>query len=162
VPLEADTPVMPTATYLDQELHARTGQDAIDRYIEDNTGRRVELVPEVVGQSALLVGDAGASSRSAPETLAQNVYGPATEDPGLPGRLFRGLKRLLGDPGTRRLLVFGHPYRIVALITPVLLRLRREIEAERVRLGLPEARGAIPIATAPPSRASRRPAATPA
>jgi hypothetical chaperone protein len=145
VPLEADTPVMPTATYLDQDLHTRTGQEAIDRYIEDNTGRRVELVPEVVGQSALLVGDPGASSRSAPETLAQNVYGPATEDLGLPGRLFRGLKRLLGDPGTRRLMVFGHPYRIVALITPVLLRLRREIEAERVRLGLPEPIGALRV-----------------
>ncbi|MEE4361718.1 MAG: Hsp70 family protein [Pseudomonadales bacterium] len=137
VPLEVETPIMPTATYMDQDFHTRTGQAAIDRYIEDNTGRRVEFVPEVVGQTSVLVGDPGASSRAAPETLTQNVYGPATEDHGLPGRLFRGLKRLLGDPGTRRLMVFGQPYRLVALITPVLLRVREEIETERARLGLP-------------------------
>ncbi|MCC5873441.1 MAG: Hsp70 family protein [Gammaproteobacteria bacterium] len=128
VPLEVDTPVMPTATYLDRDFQVRTGQAAIDQYIDDNTGRTVELVPEVLGESSILVGAAGANSREAPETMTQKVYGPALEDPGLPGRLFRGLKRLLGDPHTRRLMVFGQPYRLVALITPVLLRIRREIE----------------------------------
>lgn len=128
VPLEVDTPVMPTATYLDREFQVLTGQAAIARYIDDNTGRTVELVPEVLGESSMLVGGAGANSREAPETMTQKVYGPALEDPGLQGRLFRGLKRLLGDPHTRRLMVFGQPYRLVALITPVLLRIRKEIE----------------------------------
>lgn len=145
VPLEVDTPVMPTASYLDRDIQVTTGQAAIDRYITDNTGRTVELVPEVVGQASLLVGDPGANSRSAPETASQNVYGPAVTDLGLPGRLFRGLKRLLGDPNTRRLMVFDQPFRIVALITPVLLRMRREIEAERGRLGLPATPGALRI-----------------
>jgi hypothetical protein len=145
VPLEHDTPVMPTADYLDRDRQVETGQAAIDRYIADNTGRTVELVPEVVGQASLLVGDPGANSRSAPETASQNVYGPAVTDLGLPGRLFRGLKRLLGDADTRRLMVFDHPYRIVALITPVLLRIRREIEAERGRLGLADPWGGLRV-----------------
>ena len=135
VMLEHDTPVMPTATYLDRDFQTTTGQAAIDRYVSDNTGRTVELVPEVIGESSILVGQGGADSRSAPETVTQKVYGPALEDPGLPGRLFRGLKRLLGDPHTRRLMVFGKPYRLVALITPVLLRIRKEIEAEHAELG---------------------------
>jgi len=57
VPLEATTPVMPTANHLDRDLRVETGQAAIDRYIADNTGRTVELVPEVVGKASLLVGD---------------------------------------------------------------------------------------------------------
>jgi hypothetical chaperone protein len=44
--------------------------------------------------------------------------------------LFRGVKRLLGDPNVRRLMVFDHPFRLVALITPILLHVRKEIEAQ--------------------------------
>ncbi|MDZ7826300.1 MAG: hypothetical protein U5R48_10130 [Gammaproteobacteria bacterium] len=40
VPLETGGPVMPTATLLDREFHALTGQAAIDRYIEDNRDGR--------------------------------------------------------------------------------------------------------------------------
>jgi hypothetical chaperone protein len=145
VPLEDDTPVMPTATYMDRDFQTRTGRAAIDQYIEDNRGRTVELVPEVVGEASLLVGDAPAGGRGAPETATQKVYGPAMEDHGLPGRLFRGVKRLLGDPTTRRLMVFGQPYRLVALITPVLLRMRQQIEEERRALGLPAAIGALRV-----------------
>lgn len=145
VSLETTGPVMPTATLLDREFHALTGQAAIDRYIEDNRGRTVELVPEVIGEASMLVGDSGADSRAAPETAMHQVHGPAMVDPGLPGRLFRGLKRLLGDPETRRLMVFDRPYRLVALITPVLLRIRREIEDERERLGLPRRIGALRV-----------------
>ena len=145
VPLESDTPVMPTATYLDRDFQTRTGQAAIDSYIDDNRGRTVELTSEVVGAAALSLSDGPAGGREAPETSMHKVYGPAVEDLGLPGRLFRGVKRLLGDPGTRRLMVFGQPYRLVALITPVLLRMRLGIEAERVSLGLPKEIGALRV-----------------
>ena len=37
VPLEAHTPIMPSATYVDTELQTKTGQSAIDQYIADNT-----------------------------------------------------------------------------------------------------------------------------
>ncbi len=129
VPLEGDDPVMPSATYIDAELLTETGQAAIDRYIADNTGRTVELVPEVIGAAAMLVGDADPEHRRPVETLTQKVYGKAFKDTGLQGRLFRGTKRLLGDPNVRRLMVFDHPFRLVALITPILLRIRKAIEA---------------------------------
>jgi hypothetical chaperone protein len=129
VPLEDDDPIMPSATYIDAALKTETGHAAIDRYIADNTGRTVELVPEVIGNATLLVNDADPEHRHAPETLTQRVYGEPMKDCGLQGRLFRGTKRLLGDPNVRRLMVFDHPFRLVALVTPILLHIRKSIEA---------------------------------
>jgi len=64
------------------------------------------------------------------EVVSSAVYGQPHVDRGMPGRLFRGVKRLLGNPSIKRLLVFNHPFRLVALITPVLLHIRRAIERE--------------------------------
>ena len=50
--LEAGGSVMPSATYIDQELQTKTGNLAIEQYIADNTGRTVELVPEVIGENS--------------------------------------------------------------------------------------------------------------
>ena len=120
---------MPSATYIDSDLQTLTGVAAIDRYISDNVGRTVELVPEVIGESMLMVGDPDPEGRRPVETLTQKVYGQPVRDGGLKGRLFRGVKRLLGDPNVRRLMVFDHPFRLVALVTPILLHVRRAIEA---------------------------------
>jgi hypothetical chaperone protein len=130
VELDAPSQIMPSATYIDSELQTLTGQAAIDRYIADNVGRTVELVSEVVGESTLMVGDPDPEGRRPVETLTQKVYGRPVRDCGLPGRLFRGVKRLLGDANVRRLMVFDHPFRLVALITPILLHVRKEIEAQ--------------------------------
>jgi hypothetical chaperone protein len=130
IDLEADGPIMPSATYIDSDLQTLTGQAAIDRYIADNVGRTVELVPEVIGAAMLMVGDPDPEGRRPVETLTKRVYGAAVRDCGLKGRLFRGVKRLLGDPNVRRLMVFDHPFRLVALITPILLHMRRAIEAQ--------------------------------
>lgn len=133
VPLEDDSPIMPSATYIDRDLKALTGQAAIDRYIEDNTGRTVEMIPEVIGETSAFV-EHGDSEHPAPvETTTQRIYGRPLVDSGLQGRLFRGTKRLLGDSSVRRLMVFDHPFRLVALITPILLRIRRAIEASTGR-----------------------------
>jgi hypothetical chaperone protein len=128
VKLEPDASIMPSATYIDSELKTLTGEDAISRYIADNTGRTVELIAEVVGVSTVLVGDADPEGRRAPETLTKKIYGQPVRDCGLKGRLFRGTKRLLGNKEVRRLMVFDHPFRLVALITPILLHVRRSIE----------------------------------
>ncbi len=122
VDLEEGSPIMPSATYIDRDLQTLTGRAAVERYIADNTGRQVELVPEVIGEAALaLGGDSG--GRAAPQLLVQKVYGAPALDSGLQGRLFHGTKRLLGNPDIRRLSVFDHPFRLVALITPILLRI---------------------------------------
>jgi len=130
VPLEGDDPLMPSATYIDRQLQTLTGQAAIDRYIEDNMGRTVELIPEVIGETSAFVEGEDPDNPSAVDTVTQKVYGKAVIDSGLQGRLFRGTKRLLGDAGVRRLMVFEHPFRLVALITPILLRIRKALEAE--------------------------------
>ena len=128
---EHDGEIMPSATYIDRGLQTCTGREAIRRYIDDNTGRKVELVPEVIGKASLAVGHVGADSRTPGETLTVDVYGDAMTDIGLQGRLFRGVKRLLGKNDVRRLMVFDHPFRPVALITPILLRIQKTLAAGR-------------------------------
>jgi len=130
VALEASGPIMPSATYIDRELQTLTGQAAIDRYIEDNTGRTVELIPEVIGETSQFVEHGDEELPSAVETSTQKIYGAPLIDSGLQGRLFRGVKRLLGDSGVRRLMVFEHPFRLVALITPLLLRMRKALDED--------------------------------
>ena len=141
--LDAGTDIMPSALYLDRDLQRLTGQAAIDRYVKDNTGRTVELIPEVIGESSVLVGGAPGSS-APPETLTSKIYGQATTDAGLQGRLFRGTKRLLGDPNVIRLMVFDHPFRLVALVTPILVHINQGVktlpgmsEASRATIGHP-------------------------
>ena len=127
--LETDADIMPSATYVDRDLQTRTGQDAVARYVADNTGRKVELVPEVIGKAMLAVGNPGADSRHPGDALMVDVYGDATVVVGMRGRLFRGAKRLLGRKEVRRLMVFDQPFRLVALITPILLRIRKVLAA---------------------------------
>lgn len=130
VQLERHDAIMPSATYIDRDLQARTGQAAIDQYIADNTGRTVELIPEVVGEVSQFVEGGGGENLAEVETSTQKIYGAPVTDSGLQGRLFRGTKRLLGDEQVRRLMVFDHPFRLVALITPLLLRMRHAIGRE--------------------------------
>jgi len=131
VRLEGGNPIMPTAIHLDRNFAALTGSPAIDRYVEENRGRRVELVAEVIGESASSVtGNNTGDDISRLETQRHTLYGPLY-DRTLPGRLFLGLKRLLGDPDIERLSVFERHYRIVALLTPILTHIREALEQER-------------------------------
>ena len=128
VDLENGGSVMPSATYIDRHLQTQVGQRAIDSYVAANTGRTVELIPEVIGERSEFV-DQGSPDEPAPlQTATTRIYGRPLQDSGLKGRLFRGVKRLLGDSGVRRLLVFDHPFRLVALITPLLLHMRNRVE----------------------------------
>lgn len=131
--LERSSPVLPTAIHLDRDYVAITGSDAIAQYVEENRGRLVELVPEIIGEASTSIGGGElGDSDSALDTARNPIYGQLV-DRGLPGRLFHGLKRLLGDHRIDRLSVFDRPFRLVALITPVLLRMRAGIEGETKR-----------------------------
>lgn len=126
VQLEDETVVMPSATYIDRELKITTGQAAIERYIESNTGRTVELSAEVLGEGRTTTGQIG--DKGLPEEAqTQLVYGQSLIDGGQQGRLFRGIKRLLGNRSAPRLMVFDRPFRLVALITPLLLRIQQSL-----------------------------------
>ncbi|MEO6079978.1 MAG: Hsp70 family protein [Steroidobacteraceae bacterium] len=128
--LQRDGPILPTAIHLDRGYAALVGSAAIDRYVEENRGRRVELVAEVIGESASSVGGSNTGDDiSRLETQRHTLYGPPY-DRTLPGRLFLGLKRLLGDPDIERLSVFERHYRIVALLTPILAHMRECAEQE--------------------------------
>ena len=93
VRLEAGSPILPTAIHLDRAFMALTGNAAIERYVEENRGRRVELVAELIGESATSVtGNNTGEDISRLETQRNAIYGPLY-DRTLPGRLFLGLKR---------------------------------------------------------------------
>lgn len=143
VRLEEAGPIMPTAIHLNRSYQALTGVAAVEQYVEENRARLVELVPEIIGIQATSVGDGTVrDSDGAPENPRNAVYGPLV-DHGLPGRLFQGLKRLLGNAQLDRLWVFERPYRLVALITPILVRMRESVELatharlEQVHVGRP-------------------------
>jgi hypothetical chaperone protein len=130
VAIETNSPILPTAVHLSKEYEGTTGAAAIERYVQENTARLVHLVPEILGQAARSIEDSGAEHEMAELTTSRNVvFGPLI-DHGLPGRLFLGLKRLLGNPAIDRIFVFNRPYRLVALLTPVLLRLHEAVEKE--------------------------------
>ncbi len=127
IQLEKHATVMPSATYIDKNFGITTGQDAIDAYIESNTGRTVELSAEILGEgrsSTGQIGDHGLPEEGNTET----IYGQSFVDGGQTGRLFRGIKRLLGGADSQRLMVFNRAFRLVALITPLLVRIKRNID----------------------------------
>lgn len=128
VALEPPHDIMPTATHLSRELITKTGRAAVMQYIEENRDRMVELTPEVIAKSQILTEERDVSdSTSEHEVSTSNVYGKAVIDRGMQGRLFQGVKRLLGNPTIKRLMVFDHPFRLVALITPVLVHIRKAL-----------------------------------
>ncbi len=130
VALEGASPVLPTAIHLDRNYAAITGSKAVDQYVDENRGRLVELVPEVIGEASTSLGGGELGESNSQLDMARTkIYGQLV-DRGLPGRLFLGLKRLLGDPRLDRLSVFARPFRLVALITPILLRMREAIDNE--------------------------------
>lgn len=126
IQLESHSKIMPSATYIDRDFKICTGQNAINNYIESNTGRTIELSAEILGEGRTTTGQTG--DRGLPEEAnTQTIYGQSFVDGGQPGRLFLGIKRMLGNTESQRLMVFDRPFRLVALITPLLLRIRSSI-----------------------------------
>ena len=117
---------MPSANYLDKDFVTVIGQQAIDDYITGNRGRTVELSAELLGEERT---SAGSKDGPAGEGDTSKVYGQAFNDAGLPGRLFRGTKRLLGHKNSDRTLIFNRPFRLVALVTPILVGIRKALQS---------------------------------
>ena len=145
IQLEDNSIVMPSATYIDREFKIKTGQEAIDAYIQSNVGRTVELSSEVLGEQRTATGQIG--DRGLPEEAnTEKVYGQSFIDAGQEGRLFRGVKRLLGNDTETRLMVFDRPFRLVAVITPLLVRIKTTIShflKNTLNFGIPELHACI-------------------
>ena len=141
VELEPGSPIMPSASYIDRDFVTCTGQEAIDTYIARNQGRKVELSVEVIGEARTSTGQMDMATQLPAQADTHLVYGQAFNDGSLPGRLFRGTKRLLGSVDTQRIMVFNRAFRLVALITPILLRIR--LAVEKACSGLPGFKGPV-------------------
>lgn len=123
---ESDAPqVMPTALYLDRELQAEIGRAAIETYLTENAGRTVILEAEDIGEITFTVsgGDDIQGPREDGGAITTTAQVHAFTDRAQPGRLFRGVKRWLGNDKLERVQVFDARYRIVALVTPILSHL---------------------------------------
>lgn len=127
IQIEPDALTVPTAIHLDQDFQTLTGSTAIRAYVEENTDRRVEITAKAIGEVTLDIGKAMAGPGPDGDDGRYTIYGPA-EDYGLPGRLFLGIKRLLGKESIKRLMVFERPFRVVALITPILVSIRQVLQ----------------------------------
>jgi hypothetical chaperone protein len=125
--------VMPSALYLDRKLAGTVGQAAIDRYIRENAGRRVTLEREQVGTIDIHVATTDQSQYLGGDGISFEAQVHAFTDQGLPGRLFRGVKRWLATENFDRLRVFEGRYRLVALVTPVLAHLAETARASGAR-----------------------------
>jgi hypothetical chaperone protein len=123
--------VMPTALYLDRKLAATVGQPAIDRYIRDNVGRKVTLRREEVGDVSITVADTDNTRAANSDGISLYARVHAYTDQEQPGRLFRGVKRWLGNTKLEAVRVFAHRFRLVSLVTPVLAYLERAIRPSR-------------------------------
>jgi hypothetical chaperone protein len=107
--------VMPTALYLDRARRSTVGQAAIDRYLRDNAGRVVRLRRQEVGTIEITVAGTDQTRGGADGAISGVHRVHALADLEMPGRLFRSLKRWLGNASVEGVNVFGTRYRIVAL-----------------------------------------------
>ena len=124
VSLDPGSTITPTAVHLDRDYQTLTGAAAVQRFVDENRGRKVEMVAEVIGQASTSVDDPIGSDTGGANSA--NIYGNLV-DWSLPGRLFLGVKRLLGNEHLQTLKVFEKDFRLVALITPILLKIRQAI-----------------------------------
>jgi len=141
---ELESSYMPTAVYMTRELIPETGFAAIDRYLSDNAGRCIKLGREEVGRFTITVGGTEkAGTVAEQEGITIDVNAHALTDLDVPGRLFRSLKRWLGQPDIERVKVFAKNYRLVALLTPILQTLAAQYDEAplhaHVHLGRPVA-----------------------
>ena len=120
--------IMPSANYIDKQFVSAVGQQAINDYISGNRGRKVELSAELLGEARTGTGGGESAMGGPGESDTTKVYGQAFNDASLPGRLFRGTKRLLGDTVNDRIAIFERAFRLVALVTPILVGIRQALE----------------------------------
>ncbi|MDG1312456.1 MAG: Hsp70 family protein [Porticoccaceae bacterium] len=129
VKLASPESIMPSANYIDKQYVSAIGQKAINDYISGNRGRKVELSAELLGEARSGTGGGESAMGGAGESDTNKVYGQAFNDASLPGRLFRGTKRLLGNTLNDRIAIFDRSFRLVALVTPILVGIRQALEA---------------------------------
>jgi hypothetical chaperone protein len=108
---------MPTAVYIDREYLPAIGTEAIEKYLDLNTGRIVRLKKVEIGEITQTTAEMDRRKYGADSTIRTKVSMLVDED--IPGRLFRGMKKFLGSDAIRRFSVFKKNIKTEALLTPV-------------------------------------------
>ena len=117
---------MPTTLYLDREIHSAVGGEAILKYLEDNTGRRIILTDKEIGCITVYMGEMDRDHTiERDRTYTQVITGKIDAD--LPGRLFKSMKSYLGDKGDSRFDVFGKKFSLEAIMTVILRQVAEKI-----------------------------------
>jgi hypothetical chaperone protein len=118
-PLSHDPGVIRSTLYITRDHQAFIGQEAIDTYYRQNTGRPSRMVRQYVGEIELTFAEVG--------TFVKDVY--VLVDELTPGRLLYSLKSELtsGYEGTT---IFGRYYELEELIARYLREIRHRVEAE--------------------------------
>ena len=100
---------------LDREFHSSTGSEAILKYLQDNTSRRIVLTDKEIGCITVHMGEMDRDHTiERDRTYTQVITGKI--DAELPGRLFKSMKSYLGDKGDPRFDVFGRKFRLEAIV----------------------------------------------
>ena len=129
-PLE-DSDIVPSAIYFQRGKLARPilGSDAVDTYIRENENRVVQLSQQDLGELQMFVAD---------QTFTFQIH--ALTDKELPGRLFRSLKRWLGDKTIESIPIFERRCPTIGLISPILSHMALAFgltDDDRVYMGRP-------------------------
>jgi hypothetical chaperone protein len=115
----SDPRVMRSLVYIERSGDVWFGQQALSRYLEQNTGRAVRYEMQRVGEVTMVFAEVG--------TMVQDAF--ALIDVSEPGRLFQSLKRFLPVASFRATNVFGVHYTIEELLSLLARALLSGIQA---------------------------------
>jgi hypothetical chaperone protein len=120
-PASRDPTVIRSTLYITRQHEITIGQEAIDTYYQQNTGRPSRMIRQYVGEIEITTGPVG------PSTFIRDVY--VMVDELTPGQLLRSLKSALSGSyeGTT---IFGRYYELEELIAIYMRELRARIEAQ--------------------------------
>ena len=147
VQLEDDRTTMPTLLYVDREFQPSFGEAARLKFLADNEGRRIRLEAYEVGTIEIVLGDNAFESMDhtgfdpGPTSYDATVSGVTDRE--LPGFLFAGSKRLLGQSVFDSVQLFGRHFRLVAVVSAIVRHLlsrtavRTPVDDTEIRVGRP-------------------------
>ena len=128
-PASHDPTVIRSTLYITREHEITIGQEAVNTYYRQNTGRPSRMIRQYVGEIEMTVGEVGSVKGYpvGPSTFVRDVY--VMVDELTPGQLLRSLKSALSGSyeGTT---IFGRYYELEELIAIYLRELRSRIEAQ--------------------------------
>lgn len=113
----SDPAIMPTSLYISREYMPIVGSKAVTTFLQMNAGRIIRPKKVEFGQISITNAEMDKDLYSSQSTINATVA--TMMDVDLPGRLFRGLKRFLGNSTINRFSVFEKNLKTEALMTPI-------------------------------------------